>query len=232
MDILLVDNYDSFVFNLARYFEELGRRVSVVRNDELSVDQVRRLRPSAVVLSPGPGTPRQAGVCVRLVAELAGQVPVLGVCLGHQAVAEAFGARVVRAEQPVHGQTSRIFHTGERLFAGLPCPLVAARYHSLVVDEPSVPDCLAVTARTDEGLVMAVEHRQHPVFGVQFHPESVLTAGGHRLLWNFLRVAGVVAEDARWPPERARLESFPARRLGPAAESASETGSTGPVAGG
>ena len=192
MTILILDNYDSFVFNLSRYLVEMGCRTDVVRNDAITVAEIARRRPDALIISPGPCTPREAGVSVAAVAELVGQVPILGVCLGHQVIAAALGGRVVRAPEPVHGRTSAIHHTGQRLFHGLPNPLRATRYHSLIVEERSLPDCLAVTARTADGLIMAVEHRERPVFGVQFHPESVLTQSGHRLLANFLRLADLV----------------------------------------
>jgi anthranilate synthase/aminodeoxychorismate synthase-like glutamine amidotransferase len=189
--ILLIDNYDSFVFNLARYIVELGFETQVVRNDAISVDDVRRLNPQAVILSPGPCTPNEAGVCVELVRELSDAVPILGVCLGHQAIAAAFGANIVRGPEPVHGRTSLISHDGSRLFAEVPNPCRVTRYHSLVADESSLPESLRVTARTDDGLIMAFEHRSQPVFGVQFHPEAVLTQSGHRLLANFLTAAGL-----------------------------------------
>ena len=189
--ILLIDNYDSFVFNLARYIVELGFETQVVRNDAISVDDVRRLNPQAVILSPGPCTPNEAGICVELVRELFDTVPMLGVCLGHQAIAAAFGADIVRAPEPVHGRTSLITHDGSRLFAGVPNPCRVTRYHSLVADETSLPESLQVTARTNDGLIMAFEHLSLPVFGVQFHPEAVLTQDGHRLLANFLTAAGL-----------------------------------------
>ena len=193
--ILLIDNYDSFVYNLARYFGELGCQTHVVRNDAVTVDEVRRMDPAAIVLSPGPRTPREAGVSVDLVRELSRDIPMLGVCLGYQAIAAAFGAAIIRAPQPVHGRTSPIGHSGRRLFAGLPNPLVATRYHSLIVEEATLPNDLVVTARTDNGIPMAIEHKQHPLFGVQFHPESVLTESGHQLLGGFLRLAGIDAPD-------------------------------------
>lgn len=189
--ILLIDNYDSFVFNLARYVTELGVEANVVRNDAVSVSQVMDARPAAIILSPGPCTPAEAGVCVELVCEVAGTIPLLGVCLGHQSIAAAYGADIVRAPEPVHGRTSPVIHDSRRLFEGLPSPLCVSRYHSLVVDEPSLPDELQVTSRTEDGLIMALEHRQHSVFGVQFHPESILTHQGHDLLRNFLRLAGI-----------------------------------------
>jgi len=193
--ILLIDNYDSFVYNLSRYFIEMGCQTMVVRNDQISVAEVEDLHPEAVVLSPGPCTPREAGICVELVRELGERVPMLGVCLGHQAMATALGAEVVQAPEPVHGRTSLISHGGQRLFADLPSPLRATRYHSLMVREDSLPEETRVTARTHDRLVMAFEHRSWTLIGVQFHPESVLTSAGHRLLFNFLKLAGICVED-------------------------------------
>lgn len=189
--ILLIDNYDSFVYNLARYVGELGCRWRVVRNDVVSIADVRNLEPKAVILSPGPCTPREAGISVQLVQELGAALPILGVCLGHQAIAAAFGGRIIRAAEPVHGKSSLVDHKGEGLFEGLPNPLPAARYHSLIVDEATLPAELLVTARTPDGVLMAIEHRKLPVYGVQFHPESILTEAGHALLANFLRLAGM-----------------------------------------
>lgn len=196
--ILLIDNYDSFVFNLARYTVELGVEAEVVRNDAISVSQVIESKPAAIILSPGPCTPTEAGICVDLVREVTGKIPLLGVCLGHQAIAAAWGADVVRAPEPVHGRTSLVTHHGQRLFDGLPNPLRVTRYHSLVVEEASLPDELQVTSQTDDGLVMAIEHRQHLTFGVQFHPESILAQRGHDLMRNFLRLAGF--ESSLLPP--------------------------------
>ncbi|MCE9528125.1 MAG: aminodeoxychorismate/anthranilate synthase component II [Planctomycetales bacterium] len=187
--ILLIDNYDSFVHNLARYFQRLGQETRVVRNDMLSVEDIRRLQPDAIVLSPGPCTPSEAGCSLEVVRQLTGAVPILGVCLGHQTIAAALGGKVVRAKEPVHGRSSLVRHIGEGLFAGLPNPLTVGRYHSLVVEEKSLPPELVVTARTDDGVIMALAHRQHPVVGVQFHPESILTCGGYEILANFLRLA-------------------------------------------
>ncbi len=189
--VLLIDNYDSFVHNLARYFEELGAGTVVVRSDAVTVDEVRDLSPRAIVLSPGPGTPRESGVCMDVACALGAEIPILGVCLGHQAIAAALGGRVVRAPEAVHGRTCEVIHDGRGVLAGLPSPLRGTRYHSLIVEEDSLPDELVVTARTPEGLVMGVKHRTRPIFGVQFHPESVLTQSGHLLLANFLRVAGI-----------------------------------------
>lgn len=205
--ILLIDNYDSFVHNLARYFQRLGHPTRVIRNDETDPSHIRRLRPAAVVISPGPCAPRQAGCSVEVVRQLAGEVPVLGVCLGHQAIAEAFGGRIVRAPVPMHGRTSPVVHDGRGVFEGLPQPLTVARYHSLAVEEASLPDCLEVSARAEPNVVMAVRHRALPIVGLQFHPESVLTDHGYRLLANFLRRAGAEANDA----DRLQEQEMPAR---------------------
>ena len=184
--ILLIDNYDSFVFNLARYVRELGCETLVVRNDALTVERVAQLEPEAVILSPGPCTPAEAGICVDLVRQLGDHLPMLGVCLGHQAIAAACGARVIRAAEPVHGRASSIIHTGTDLFAGLPNPQRVGRYHSLVVDVADLPAELMVTARTPDGIAMAIAHRTQPLWGVQFHPESILTGQGLKILRNFL----------------------------------------------
>ena len=189
--LLLIDNYDSFVHNLARYFVELGCETHVVRNDAVTVAEVRELAPSAIVISPGPCTPREAGVSMELIREFGPSIPMLGVCLGHQAIAAAFGAQVICADEPVHGRTSWVRHDGRRLFAGLPNPLRATRYHSLIVDEVTLPSDLIVTARTEDGIPMALEHERWPLFGVQFHPESVLSQRGRSLLSNFLTLAGL-----------------------------------------
>jgi para-aminobenzoate synthetase component II len=184
--IVLIDNYDSFVHNLARYVRELGRPTTVVRCDEVTVDEVEAMAPSHVIVSPGPCTPDEAGISVELVRRLGPRVPVLGVCLGHQCIGQAFGGRVVRARRPMHGKASWIAHDGAGLFRGLPDPLLATRYHSLVVQREGLPADLVVTALSEEGEIMGLRHRSHPVTGVQFHPESVLTARGHDLLRGFL----------------------------------------------
>jgi anthranilate synthase/aminodeoxychorismate synthase-like glutamine amidotransferase len=199
--LLLVDNYDSFVHNLARYFERLGQETHVVRNDAIDVTGVRRLRADAVILSPGPCTPREAGASLEIVRELFTEIPILGVCLGHQAIAEGLGGHVVRAPQPVHGRSTRITHNGVGLFNRVASPLTVGRYHSLVVDPESLPAQLRPTAWTEDGVLMAFEHEVYPVFGVQFHPESILTECGYDLLTNFLTLAGIDLEgrgdDAR-----------------------------------
>jgi len=189
--ILVVDNYDSFVFNLVQYLEQLGADCIVRRNDEITTDEVEALGVDGVLLSPGPGTPADAGVTEEMVRWAAGRLPVFGVCLGHQAIAEVYGAVVDRAEELLHGRTSLVVHAGAGVLAGLPDPFTATRYHSLVVARESVPDCLEVTAESEDGLVMGLRHRDLPVEGVQFHPESILTEAGHSLLGNFLGRARV-----------------------------------------
>jgi len=187
--VLVIDSYDSFVYNLVQYLGELGSKPQVVRNDQVTVAEVLAIHPDAVLLSPGPGRPEDAGIlCASITAFAEAGVPVLGVCLGHQAIGHVFGASVVRAPQLMHGKTSAIEHKGAGVFAGLPSPLTATRYHSLVIDPATVPDCLEVTARAD-GIIMGVRHRELPIEGVQFHPESILTEAGHDLLRNFLRAA-------------------------------------------
>jgi anthranilate synthase component II len=185
--ILVLDNYDSFTYNLVQYLGELGAEVRVVRNDELSVDAVAALAPERLVISPGPCTPNEAGISLDLVARLAGKLPILGVCLGHQAIGQAFGGTVVRARQVMHGKVSRIRHDGRGVFAGLPQDFVATRYHSLVVERETLPGELEVTAQSEDGEIMGLRHRSLAVEGVQFHPEALLTEHGHRMLKNFLK---------------------------------------------
>ena len=189
--LLMIDNYDSFTYNLVQYLGELGAELLVRRNDQITADEVERLDPAAIVVSPGPGTPRDAGVSAAVIRRMAGRRPILGVCLGHQAIGEVFGGTVGRAPEPIHGKTSAIHHDGSGVFAGLASPFEATRYHSLLVERAGLPDCLAVTAWTEDGLIMGLRHRELPVEGVQFHPESILTAAGKRLLANFLRSAGL-----------------------------------------
>ncbi len=184
--ILLLDNYDSFTFNLAQYLGELGCTVEVHRNDKISVEHVAQRKPERIVISPGPCTPQEAGVSVELVQKLAGKIPILGVCLGHQAIGAAFGGNIVRAPKLFHGKTSQIEHDGKGIFRDLPNPFVATRYHSLIVERKSLPKELVVTAETNDGIIMGVRHRHYPLEGVQFHPESVLTESGKQLLRNFL----------------------------------------------
>ncbi len=187
--LLLIDNYDSFVHNLARYFRRLGQPTLVVRNDAHSPDEISAMQPAAIVLSPGPCTPYEAGASLSIVKQFAGQIPMLGVCLGHQTIGAAFGAKIVRAPQPMHGRASRIEHGGRGLFDGLANPLQVGRYHSLVVDPGTLSGELEVTARSADGVIMALAHRRWPIFGVQFHPESILTEGGYTILANFLDLA-------------------------------------------
>ncbi|QDV74142.1 anthranilate synthase component II [Botrimarina mediterranea] len=190
--ILVLDNYDSFVHNLARYVRLAGYETQVVRSDAIDADGVAALSPEALVLSPGPGTPANAGCCVELVRQFSDTLPILGVCLGHQAIVEAFGGRVVRTAEPLHGRTSLIRHDCGKLFAGAPSPLTVCRYHSLIAEAETLPDCLRATAWTDDGVVMAVEHRSRPIFGVQFHPEAILTEAGQLLIRNF---CGAIREE-------------------------------------
>ena len=185
--LLMIDNYDSFTYNLVQYFGELGERVTVYGNDQLTLNDVDALAPSHVVISPGPCTPNEAGISVDLVREYGARIPILGVCLGHQSIAQAYGGNIVRAPTLMHGKTSMISHEGESLFGEIPTPFQATRYHSLVVEESSLPDCFEITARADDGEIMGIAHRAHPVVGVQFHPESILTQYGHKMLHNFLQ---------------------------------------------
>jgi anthranilate synthase component II len=189
--ILVIDNYDSFTYNLVHYLNELGAETEVVRNDQISVEDALALRPEAVLLSPGPCTPNEAGICLALLAAAPDDLPILGVCLGHQAIGQVFGGDVVRAKTLMHGKTSQIRHEGKGLFAGLPEGFTATRYHSLSVARDSLPTALEITAWADDGEIMGLQHRTRPVFGVQFHPESIATQGGHDLLGNFLDLAGV-----------------------------------------
>ena len=185
--LLMIDNYDSFTFNLVQYFGELGAEVKVFRNDELDVDKIEALAPSHIVLSPGPRTPNEAGVTLDTIERLAGRIPILGVCLGHQAIGQAFGGKVVRAKQVMHGKVSRIRHDGRGVFARVENDFVATRYHSLVVERDSLPACLEVSAHSEDGEIMGLRHRSLAVEGVQFHPEAMLTEHGHRLLENFIK---------------------------------------------
>ncbi len=195
--ILLVDNYDSFTFNLVHLLGDLGQRCEVVRNDALDAEAALARRPEAIVLSPGPCAPKDAGICLELIRAAAGRVPLLGVCLGHQAIGEAFGGRVTRAAEPMHGKIAPVLHDGSDVFAGLPSPFRATRYHSLVVEPASLPDSLVVTALTEDGVIMGLRHRSLPVFGVQFHPESIASEHGHDLLANFLAIARGQNEGGR-----------------------------------
>ena len=190
---LLIDNYDSFTYNLVHYLGEEGAEVVVKRNDTLSAEEALALKPQGIVLSPGPCDPDRAGICLELIGKAAGKVPVLGVCLGHQAIGQQFGGRVVRAPVPMHGKVSAIGHSGKGIFQNLPSPIKATRYHSLIVARDGLPASLEVTAQTDDGLIMGLQHRELPIFGVQFHPESIASEHGHELLRNFLKISGLTS---------------------------------------
>lgn len=185
--VLIIDNYDSFTYNLVQYIGEMGTELSIIRNDKITVEGIRALAPSAIVISPGPCTPKEAGVSVPLIKELFTEIPILGVCLGHQSIGEAFGGNVIKAPSVVHGKTSRIVHKGEGIFRNIPDRFQAARYHSLVIEPSTMPPMLHVTAATEDGVVMGVQHTTYPVFGVQFHPESIATEHGKTLLRNFIQ---------------------------------------------
>ena len=185
--LLMIDNYDSFTYNLVQYFGELGEDVTVIRNDEIDVAGIAALKPDHIVVSPGPCTPNEAGVSVPLIKDFAGKIPILGVCLGHQSIGQAFGGKIIRAKELMHGKTSMIHHTDAGVFKGLPNPFRATRYHSLVIERETLPDCLEITAWTDDGEIMGVRHKTMIVEGVQFHPESILTEHGHAMLANFLK---------------------------------------------
>jgi anthranilate synthase/aminodeoxychorismate synthase-like glutamine amidotransferase len=187
--ILLIDNYDSFTFNLVHFFGDLGAECVVRRNDTLTAAEALAMQPEAIVLSPGPCTPNEAGICLDLVIAAAGKVPLLGVCLGHQAIGQAFGGQVIRAKEPMHGKTSPVHHHDTDIFAGLPNPFTATRYHSLIVPQATLPDTLVPTAFTEDGIIMGLRHAVYPVFGTQFHPESIATSHGHEILKNFLDIA-------------------------------------------
>jgi len=188
--LLMIDNYDSFTYNLVQYLGELGQDVEVYRNDQITLDRVAELAPERIVISPGPCTPNEAGISVDAILRFGSRVPLLGVCLGHQSIGQAYGGRVVHARQVMHGKTSLVHHRGAGLFEGLPNPFQVTRYHSLVVEPETLPECLEVTAWTDDEEIMGLRHREHPVVGVQFHPESILTQYGHELLANFLKMTG------------------------------------------
>lgn len=188
--ILLIDNYDSFTYNIYQYLGSLGEKVRVVRNDALAVSDVAKLKPEAIILSPGPGNPDEAGITLETIAAYAGKIPILGVCLGHQSIGQVFGGRVVRAQKQMHGKTSEIKHKGVGVFKGLPSPLIVTRYHSLIVEKASLPRCLEVTAATEDGTIMGLRHKKYLVEGVQFHPESYATEHGMAMLENFLKAVG------------------------------------------
>ena len=187
--LLVIDNYDSFTYNLVQYFGDLGQNCLVFRNDKISIDEVFSLKPGGIIISPGPSDPDHAGICLNLVkAASENDIPLLGVCLGHQTIGQVFGGKVIRAPSPLHGKTSDITHNGTGLFADIPSPYTIARYHSLIVERESLPDCLEITAETDDGLIMGLSHKTKPVHGIQFHPESIATQHGHTLLKNFCKV--------------------------------------------
>ena len=185
--LLMIDNYDSFTYNLVQYFGELGQEVKVIRNDAITVDEISQMKPDYQVISPGPCAPAQAGVSLAAIKEYAGKIPLLGVCLGHQAIGEAFGGKIIHAQQLMHGKTSPVFHKDVGVFRGLPNPITCTRYHSLAIERASLPNCLEITAETEDGEIMGVRHKTLPVEGVQFHPESILTEQGHQMLDNFLK---------------------------------------------
>jgi anthranilate synthase/aminodeoxychorismate synthase-like glutamine amidotransferase len=193
--LLMIDNYDSFTFNLVQYLGEMGREIEVRRNDAITLTEIAALRPEAIVLSPGPCTPNEAGICLDLIAHFAGRIPILGVCLGHQAIGQTFGGEVVRAPRLMHGKTSLIHHDGQTIYAGLRNPFTATRYHSLIVKKETIPPCLEITAWTEQNEIMGVRHKEFFVEGVQFHPESILTEEGKSLLWNFIEMAGLFWQD-------------------------------------
>lgn len=186
--ILLIDNYDSFTFNLVQYLGELGAETKVIRNDEMTVDEIRALTPKKIVISPGPCTPKEAGVSVEVVKKLGDQIPIFGVCLGHQSIGSAFGGKIIKAPEIMHGKVSKVHHKDSGVFKGLPNPFEATRYHSLIIERETLPEELEITAWTENELIMGVQHKNYPIFGVQFHPESILTTVGHDILKNFLKI--------------------------------------------
>lgn len=200
--ILVIDNYDSFVHNLARYLRQLGCETKVVRNDQIDTHRIDSLDPEAIVLSPGPCTPDEAGCCLNVVRTLGQRIPILGICLGHQAIVQGLGGKIVQASEPLHGRQSDVIHDGSGIFENVPSPFAAGRYHSLIADRTTLPDELLATARTNEGIVMAVQHRELPIVGLQFHPESILTECGYLLLGNFLRLANIAAANLQRLPRR------------------------------
>jgi len=188
--ILMIDNYDSFTYNLVQYLEEIGTPVTVVRNDVMTLEQIEALKPSAIVISPGPGGPKDAGVSMAVIERFSGKLPVLGVCLGHQSIAETFGGKIIGAQRLMHGKTSTVTADGEGIFTGVKKPFQAMRYHSLAVERESLPDCLTITAESEDGEIMGLRHKRHPTEGIQFHPESIMTTIGKRLLRNFVKMIG------------------------------------------
>jgi anthranilate synthase/aminodeoxychorismate synthase-like glutamine amidotransferase len=205
--ILMIDNYDSFTFNLVQYLRQLGEDVVVYRNDEISLEEIEKMKPAAIFLSPGPCSPTEAGITVDVIRTFYRRIPLMGVCLGHQSIGYAFGAEVVRADQLMHGKTSQISHDGKTIFKGVPNPFTAGRYHSLIIKRESLPDCLEVTAETEEGEIMGIRHRDFPVEGIQFHPESILTPNGKRILRNFLKMIPVEEQGTK-PSENLQTSAF------------------------
>ena len=202
--LILIDNYDSFTYNLVHFLGELGAQSVVIRNDKATAEEILAQKPKAIVLSPGPCTPNEAGVCLDLIAKAGTSIPLLGVCLGHQSIGQSYGGKVIRAPVPMHGKLSRIRHTGQGIFKGLPQDFEITRYHSLIVERASLPDCLEITAETDDGLIMGLQHKEHPVHGVQFHPESIASQYGHALLANFLELADIAPRRTAIPSPRPR----------------------------
>jgi len=186
--ILMIDNYDSFTYNLVQYLGELGEKLEVYRNDKITINDIKKMKPDNIIISPGPGRPKEAGISEDVIREFAGKIPILGVCLGHQAIGEVYGADIVRADNIMHGKTSMIYHNGKEIFKGIKNPFIATRYHSLIIKRDSLPECLEIIAETKEKEVMAVRHKEFKVWGVQFHPESILTKEGKKILANFLRI--------------------------------------------
>ena len=195
--LILIDNYDSFTYNLVHYLGELGAESIVIRNDKVTAEEVIAQKPKAIVLSPGPCTPNEAGVCLDLIKKAGPTIPLLGVCLGHQSIGQSYGGKVIRAPQPMHGKLSTITHTDQGIFHGLPKQFEITRYHSLIVERATLPDCLEITAETSDGIIMGLQHKSHPVHGVQFHPESIASQQGHALLANFLRLAGFTPKSRK-----------------------------------
>lgn len=202
--LILIDNYDSFTYNLVHFLGELGAQSLVIRNDKATAEEIMAQKPKAIVLSPGPCTPNEAGICLDLIAKAGASIPLLGVCLGHQSIGQSYGGKVIRAPVPMHGKLSRISHTDKGIFKGLPQNFEITRYHSLIVERESLPSCLEITAETDDGLIMGLQHKEHPVHGVQFHPESIASEHGHALLANFLELAGIAPTRNAIPSPRPR----------------------------
>lgn len=186
--VLVIDNYDSFTYNLVQYIGEREKDIEVVRNDKITISEIKRLSPLCIIISPGPGRPEDAGISCNVIREFKGSVPILGVCLGHQCIGSVFGGKIIGAERLMHGKTSEIFHNGKFIFKDIPNPFIATRYHSLIIDPESTPSCLEITAKTKENEIMAVQHKEYPIFGLQFHPESILTIEGKKILYNFLNL--------------------------------------------